>query len=388
MNNHGSNWRDYSKQQQPEQESTTNPDLDDTTKYIIERAKKVRSKPIWQEEVEKARQRSGMPTKEQEEEEEKNRKVYDWENDTFLPLPSSQPPQGGKPDSTMMSTRTRGMLDKLKESTNALKDLNSQASEDVYDRMQYNPRGQRKTSQVRNQYQPDLYEPDRLADRVLSTSHTDYNQPQDYYSPRSRYSESQKREPSPPPPYQTRRRGYSPPPPNYQNERQFRSSPDPDRMGSAAWRDTEDVDMMIADLKKKTSGRDMRKVLRDLDTPGDNGYCSTPSYSYGYDKRGISNARDDDSNDYNASSKPYSYGNNNQSQNDDYGMSRYSRRPFGSETVDEPPRASRGFSSKRFDQSSNDDQYRVPQSYRNGSIAKDDQYEKPNRQDYSRLRAR
>ncbi len=39
----------------------------------------------------------------------------------------------------------------------------------------------------------------------------------------------------------------------------------PPPAASTGWKDTEDVDAMIADLKKKTSGRDMRQVLRDIE---------------------------------------------------------------------------------------------------------------------------
>ena len=40
---------------------------------------------------------------------------------------------------------------------------------------------------------------------------------------------------------------------------------------SSGWRDTEDVDAMIADLKKKTSGRDMRQVLQEIESGREDG---------------------------------------------------------------------------------------------------------------------
>ena len=72
-----------------------------------------------------ARKRSGMLTRQEEEDAKKNRRVYDWETDTFLDESSVTSPTPSREENEV-NPRTRGILDKVKESTMALQDLNSQ----------------------------------------------------------------------------------------------------------------------------------------------------------------------------------------------------------------------------------------------------------------------
>ncbi len=196
-------------------------------------------------------------------------KVYDWNNDEFVaPKNSSRSvryqddgPAAMAPapaPQSSMSDRTRSLLDQVKVSTMALQDLNSGEQEAEFER----PQMRRKSRNHMMMPPPEEEE---------------YMQP----PPQPRYSNPVGRrsygrsvsmeEPQPPPRYsaatsladevlyggprldEPRRGGRS------------EASFEPPPAASTGWKDTEDVDAMIADLKKKTSGRDMRQVLRDIE---------------------------------------------------------------------------------------------------------------------------
>ncbi len=288
------------------------------------------SKNFWLDEVDNARKRSGMPTKNEqmrmEEEEEKGpQRRYDWENDTFI---EDKPKQS---EALSTTGRARNILDQVKESTMALQNLNEQAEDDAYDRMGYGqqrPRQRQQRRQQQRQQEPEMggyggggggygrsmsmdeyYEdpPYRqqqrqerphyatLADEVLAdrgggayrrkpiqaeeSRHPHQNQNEDNYG--GGYSSYTRRQPSPP--------------------------------STTGWRDTEDVDAMIADLKKKTTGRDMRDVLRNIEASDRRGgggggdyYQPPPSEGWG---RGGSSRPDSD----------YSFGANRQGGGGGYG---------------------------------------------------------------------
>ena len=165
------------------------------------------------------------------------------------------------PDESMMSSKTRSLLDKLKESTNVLEEMSedapvsaaprrggSQRQSRFLKRQESEPSYQRSYSPV-SSYQPRMQQRpqednyvSRLADEVLGESN---------YPPMSsseRYSNS-RRKTSAPASYQSRR--------GWDED----SLPEPSRR----FDDEEDLDSMINNLKKKTSGRDMYQVLSEIE---------------------------------------------------------------------------------------------------------------------------
>ncbi len=157
-----------------------------------------------------------------------------------------------------MSDRTRSLLDQVKESTMALQDLNSGEQEAEYERPQMRRRS-------RNQM---MMPPPEEEEYMQPPPQPRYSNP---VGRRSYGRSVSMEEPQPPPRYsaatsladevlyggprldEPRRGGRS------------EASFEPPPAASTGWKDTEDVDAMIADLKKKTSGRDMRQVLRDIE---------------------------------------------------------------------------------------------------------------------------
>ena len=256
--------------------------LDESTKFILGKAKAARGRNLWQDEVESARKRSGIPDSQPETEADFLRRSYDWENDRFLTGSEEQREERGggglhvnDSSSSTMSDRTKGILAKLKESTMALEDLNTQATEETFDRMNLNhPRRQKQTSS-RNNYHPPKYE------------HSPSPPPQQRYSLSngSRYERSYKD--FSPPPQPPTRSSFHEPKYDYGLRHQDsqrddfassyggkygrrRETSPPQSPRTSGWRrsthdDDDDVDVMIADLKKKTTGRDMRHILSQIE---------------------------------------------------------------------------------------------------------------------------
>ncbi len=203
-------------------------------------------------------------------------KVYDWDNDEFVAPknnsrsvryqddgPAAMAPAPAPQSS--MSDRTRNLLDQVKESTMALQDLNSGEHEVEYERPQMRRRS-------RNQAM------------IPPPEEEEYMQP----PPQPRFSSSSGRrsygrsvsmdEPQQPPPRYSAATSLADEvlyggPRLDEPRRGGRSEAffEPPPAASTGWKDTEDVDAMIADLKKKTSGRDMRQVLRDIEHSGGGG---------------------------------------------------------------------------------------------------------------------
>ncbi len=257
------------------------------------RAARSRQQQFWQDEVENAKKRCGLPTREEEERAaavEATRRVYDWERDEFLPPAESQPVRSGG----AMSGKTRSMLEQLKESTMALQDLNNQVDEeDRYDRLHY---GNRKLQQpLRKNLRP-LCSPERdftyhkrqpmhpghigrygrddeSLNSPLKQMSLDEEMVYHQQGPRQkgcRQGQGLDHE------IHSRRddahKNFGSfasvdsdlPQPSYSRESFNRRDISSPPATTSGWRDSEDVDGMIAELKRKTSGRDMRKVLRDM----------------------------------------------------------------------------------------------------------------------------
>lgn len=92
-------------------------DFDESTKYILDRARASRTKSFWKDEVEKARERSGMP-KRNTEQPGRNQGYYDWNADAFV-----EPNQVEDNDnSSTLNDRTKILLNQVRQSTRALED--------------------------------------------------------------------------------------------------------------------------------------------------------------------------------------------------------------------------------------------------------------------------
>lgn len=331
-------------------------DLDDSTRGLLEKARGVRSRPVWDEfqrgeEQPQPRFSADAASRPLE---GGGRRVYNWEDDSFYNVPADEAAAAngaGAPADSTLSSKTRSILDKVKESTAALQGLNQETQrakpyrqdEDEYmygggggggfggggglrSQQGYGggydadmnslrpgsmyaarqepeePPKRRKSRFLRSRdddddfgggggggYQPPSLPPrglspspgpsgsvHLLADDILSSAsrgggrYSRYNSREDEYEPqraggRASAMRYQRDEESPPPRYgrrTSRVRDESPP------------------MTAAPRRaaDDEDFDGMIADLKKKTSGRDMYSVLgriegRDITPPeADGGY--------------------------------------------------------------------------------------------------------------------
>ncbi|TRY61200.1 hypothetical protein TCAL_03203 [Tigriopus californicus] len=325
--------------------------LDDSTKKILDRARSIRSKPIWEGEADNGGRRNKY-----DESTGHTKKMYNWDDDTFEYVPEEKAAPAPQ-DDTMLSSKTRTMLDKLKESTMALQGLNEQSTDDPYAR----PFGQGVEAPQSRAKRPSRFlrsnsamdgprEPARapsiepirsrfaaspsppnhrpygaamgLADNILSirsdNGRRSSRAPDD--DPYNGYTRNTKRgEPS----YSQSSRGRSsqfgrdtasPENDNYPrftssrdyNHRPRRESPElPTKSGNKfsssrgrRGEDDEDFDSMIANLKKKTSGRDMLQRVsqiegRDVTPPRQAGGGS----KYGRQTSGYGD--DSDSNDDN-----------------------------------------------------------------------------------------
>ena len=84
--------------------------LDDSTKYLLEKAKAARSRPMWEPEA---------PSYDQQPMQQPAPQSFE------RPDPYESRLQPRDPQDTMMSTKTRSLLDKVKESTAALQDMST-----------------------------------------------------------------------------------------------------------------------------------------------------------------------------------------------------------------------------------------------------------------------
>ena len=318
------------------------PDLDDSTRFLLDKARAARSNPVWDEELERGQERLPSrfgggggrgPEPSVVHEGSGGRRAYNWEEDSFYTVGPSQGGGGGdqrgqqsQPTDSMLSSKTRSMLDKLKESTAALNGLNQGASAsrpyDAYDPDMNNlrpdaylssqefqprsgrqqpPRGgnepqtrQRKPSRFlrdsslsmrqKSPSPPPSYYPGGssvhlLADDILSSTSRSRTSDQDRYggSGGGRFS-SRCDEPEPsyggrrvsrfddsPPREERRGRGGYEAPRGRSRMQQDESPPPPTQRSAGRRDDDEDFDSMIADLKKKTTGRDMYNVLGKIE---------------------------------------------------------------------------------------------------------------------------
>ncbi|CAB4061505.1 unnamed protein product [Lepeophtheirus salmonis] len=289
-------------------------ELDENSRFIIDKARSVRSNPVWDEPI---------STK------------YDWNSDSFLE-PRDPPHNNGhqRPnleekedrDSTL-NPKTRDLLNKLKKSTADLEDINSDEVK----------RPQQRGSYTRYSREPDDYPinrgslgPSSRRDNEYSSYRStrydpepSYNndryEPSSSYYPEDSYSSQMNnrapdnrnqrmsnfdrpygggggngyREPS--------RSGRDPSNSRYNRYSDYLEdeAPPPQRNNGmygggggnrgyggrreqpARYQDDDDIDTMISDLKRKTTGRDMRAVASRIE-----GRNVTPPRSYGrYDDR-------------------------------------------------------------------------------------------------------
>ena len=218
-------------------------DLDESSRYILDKAKAARSRPMWEPEA-------GL----------------------FERPPPPQQPQGYQyndrnPEDSMMSSKTRTLLSKLKESTAQLKEFSAVEDFDLdleQPREQPQPRKTRKPSRFLKSraYEDEPQEPQhnynvsRMADEILGESLYPAMEP-------PRQSASAVRKSS----YPTRKYSYQ-------------SSTDADRYSDRSSpearqplrslkpkEDDDELDSMINDLKMRTRGRDMSKIISDIEGP-------------------------------------------------------------------------------------------------------------------------
>lgn len=267
------------------QASRFQPTMDQSTKYLLDKAKAARSRPVW--------------------EPEDQRHVFDqrMEEDTMeQPLARPNEVTSRAPQETMMSSRTRSLLDQVKQSTAALQTMSTWEDE-VEDRDRLSSSSRRPSRFLRRSedqqgnrsYNNDSFDVSRMADEILGESM--YPNTRDVGG---RFSSGISNATQPPP-----RRKHS-----------YQSSLDTDRFsdrsspesrvptGSRAQQrirkdddDDDDLDAMISSLKQKTSGRDMSKVVYDIEgdgsgrTYGRKSISPIPQRDYSYDPTPLPEAR-------------------------------------------------------------------------------------------------
>lgn len=266
------------------QASRFQPAMDQSTKYLLDKAKAARSRPVWEPEDQR----------------------HPFEEET-MEQPLARPKEvttRAPPQETMMSSRTRSLLDQVKQSTAALQTMSTWEDE-VEDRTSSRRPSRflrRSEDQLRNHrgYNDDSsFDVSRMADEILGESM--YPNTRDNGGATGRFSSGIGNAAQPPPP----RRKHS-----YQSSLDTdrfsdRSSPD-SRVptGSRAQQrirkddeDDDDLDAMINSLKQKTSGRDMSKVVYDIEgdangrTYGRKSISPIPKRDYSYDPTPLPEAR-------------------------------------------------------------------------------------------------
>ena len=228
------------------------PALDDSTKYLLEKAKSVRSRPMWEPEA---------PSFERN---QPQQQASQYQFERPEPYESRLQPRG--PEDTTLSTKTRSLLDKVKESTAALQDMSSLDDFEDSARGAGSGNARRKQSRFLRRDNPSMerlnstnhnnFDVGRMADEILGES---------VYPPNSASSRNDDRLNSRSNP--TRKYSYQS---SLDTDRfSDRSSPEL-RMPPQRKRhdDEDDLDNFISGLKQKTSGRDMYKIVKDIEGDG------------------------------------------------------------------------------------------------------------------------
>ena len=248
----------YADQRMPTRPPPYRQQFDESTKYLLDKAKAARTRQLWEPED------------------------LDYEAEE---RPQRQQ-EVRAPEETMMSSRTRSLLDQVKQSTAALQTMSSLDDDDDFN----SGRGGRRPSRFLKRPQEvdhrrasnDSFDVSRMADEILGENMFPIRDP-----PANRYSSSTQ---------SAARRKHS-----YQSSLDTsdrfsdRSSPElrvqsnrPIR-GRGGDDDDDDLDAMINSLKQKTSGRDMSKVIYDIEgesngrTYGRKSVSPIPQRDYSYD---------------------------------------------------------------------------------------------------------
>ena len=254
------------------------PALDESTRYLLDKAKAARSRPVWEPEEPTFDHRAAQP------------EDQSWQS---LRPPPPKEVQPRAPEETMMSSRTRSLLDQVKQSTAALQTMSLEDEED-YPRNNHNPgrrpsrflrRSEDQQAGHRSGYSNDsaAFDVSRMADEILGES----MYPRDEGNRMGRFSSSSGISSAP-------RRKHS-----YQSSLdtdRFSDRSSPESRVVTTQRSTrmlkdedDDLDAMINSLKQKTSGRDMAKVVYDIEgdesgrTYGRKSVSPIPKRDYSFD---------------------------------------------------------------------------------------------------------
>ena len=255
---YGGEYDPYAEQRMPARPSYRQ-QFDESTKYLLDKAKAARTRQLWEPEDLDYETEERLPHKPQE---------------------VSRGPQGRAADETMMSSRTRSLLDQVKQSTAALQTMSS-----LDDEEEMNGRGARKPSRFLRRQEPetrrapnDAFDVSRMADEILGENVFPARDPPNRYSStnaaRRKHSYQSSLDTS------DRFSDRSSPELRVQpNGRSVRGRDD----------DDDDLDAMINSLKQKTSGRDMSKVIYDIEgesngrTYGRKSVSPIPQRDYSFD---------------------------------------------------------------------------------------------------------
>ena len=258
---YGQDYDPYADQRMPAR-PTYRQQFDDSTKYLLDKAKAARTRQMWEPED------------------------VDYEAEERLPQRQaevSRGPAGRAPDETMMSSRTRSLLDQVKQSTAALQTMSSLDDEEEM----MGGRGGRRPSRFLRKQEPeqrrapdDSFDVSRMADEILGENMFPARDPPNRYSSSSTNAARRKHS------YQS----------SLDTSDRFsdRSSPElrvqPNgRSHRGRDDDDDDLDAMINSLKQKTSGRDMSKVIYDIEgesngrTYGRKSVSPVPQRNYSFD---------------------------------------------------------------------------------------------------------
>ncbi len=232
------------------------PEIDESTRYLIGRSRAMRTKPTWEADSRPGGHHANSTSR-------GGGGGFSWDlnsggnNSSMGPFGAASKTE----DNSTLSSKTRSMLDKLKESTAALQDL---STEDTDDHMQSSGR-QRKPSRFLKKHSTDSYDSGfqsstaggrrpsldmgRMADDILGESlypppSSKANRKYSHDTDRDRFSDRSSPD---------SRTGGGPAPPPTRGRQ------------AAAGGDDDDLDAMISNLKKKTSSRDMYKIVGDIE---------------------------------------------------------------------------------------------------------------------------
>lgn len=249
-----SNGGQFENYQQPQ---PLQPALDESTKFLLEKSRAARNRPLWEpDEPAFERPQHQQPLQPQQ--------YAPYESNLERPTPYEPSRLQRDPEDTMMTSKTRSLLDKVKESTMGLQDLNSMVDDFDDRKSQMNMSKTRKNSRflknrdsIPNNGQQNIdrsdYEAHRLADDILG---------ENIHPPRERGEPEMGRKAS-----LTSASGLGPTRKySYQSSINSGGSPEPVfRSRKTNNPEDDDLDAMLNDLKQKTSGRDMYKIVQDIE---------------------------------------------------------------------------------------------------------------------------